>query len=593
MLLSRGHILVSCIRENEEIKMPSFRDLQKACKIVLKDEEIKLAVLGNASTQFVSQAAEGYAKLNGVNLKVFDAGYNQINVQLLDPNSELYSFLPQQILLIICAEKLYEDFLAIDCNERNQFADVYISKIIHFWDLISMNSNARIIQANFVEINDKVFGHYSSKIESSFIFQLRKLNYLLEKNAAKNNRVFILDLESIQTKMGRPLFFSPKLYYNAKMAISIEALPEVAKGIIDVLFAMKGRMKKCIILDLDNTLWGGVIGDDGLSGIEIGDFGVGHVYTNFQLWLKQLKQYGIILAVCSKNEESIAKEPFLVHDEMVLKLDDISIFVANWDDKASNIKLIQESLNIGMDSIIFLDDNPFERSLVKNAIPDIEVPELPNDPADWLAFIQDQNYFETASFNSNSPDRTKYYQAEFERKKIEHNYVSIDDYLEDLRMIGESKPFDEMKYSRIAQLTQRSNQFNLRTIRYTEDEIQRMANNDSFVTSYFTLKDRLGDYGLVSVVILKKQDEHAAFIDTWLMSCRVLKRGMEEFVMNKLVGLARNMNISTIIGEYLPTQKNKMVANIYEQMGFRRINNNLFELDVKEYKEKKTYIKEI
>ena len=192
---------------------------------------------------------------------------------------------------------------------------------------------------------------------------------------------------------------------------------------------MSGKIKKCVILDLDNTLWGGVIGDDGLAGIEIGELGKGHVFSNFQRWLKQLKDYGIILAICSKNEEDTAKEPFEKHDEMVLSLSDISLFVANWNDKASNIKMIQESLNIGMDSIVFLDDNPFERNLVKEKLPEIEVPELPEDPALWLVFLQKQNYFDTASYTAEGSDRTKLYQAEYERKRLEQTFETIDDYL--------------------------------------------------------------------------------------------------------------------------------------------------------------------
>lgn len=572
--------------------MYSFRELQKARKKSIEGQEIRLAVLGNCATQFFSEAVEGFGKLSGLNLSVYDADYNQIDEQLLDPSSEVYSYRPDDILLWISTEKLYEEYLDQEISARSSFADTYIQKIGHYWDLIEKNSNARILQLNFSEIDDKVMGQYSCKVDLTFAYQIRKLNYLLQAAEARNNKVYPVDAFAVQIELGRETYFNAPLYYNAKMPVAMGALPYLAKAVIDVIKAMAGKIKKCIILDLDNTLWGGVIGDDGLGGIEIGELGKGHVFTNLQRWFKQLKDYGIILAVCSKNDEDIAKEPFEKHEEMVLSLSDISLFVANWNDKASNIKMIQESLNIGMDSIVFLDDNPFERNLIKEKFPDIEVPELSEDPALWLAFLQNQNYFDTVSYTGEGSDRTKFYQAEYERKKLEQNFESIDDYLQSLMMVGNAKSFEPLRYPRISQLTQRSNQFNLRTVRYTVDEIQRIAEDDRYITLYYTLKDKFGDHGLVAVVILEKKSDEELFVDTWLMSCRVLKRGMEEYIVNHMVRTATNGGFRTILSEYLPTPKNQMVKNIYETMGFSKTGENTYRMDVRIFKTLKTYIKE-
>ena len=572
--------------------MYSFRDLQKACKQSVKGTELRLAVLGNCATQFFSQAVEGMGKLSGLNMSVYDVDYNQIEEQLLDSSSEVYSFEPDEILIWLGTEKIYEEYLDEDLAERGHFAKIYMQKIEHYWSLIAKNSNARIIQMNFSEIDDKAMGQYSCKVETTFTFQLRKLNFLLQEAALQNNRVYLVDALAVQIGLGRDAYFNAPLYYNAKMPVAINALPFLAKAVVDVIKAMSGKIKKCVILDLDNTLWGGVIGDDGLAGIEIGELGKGHVFSNFQRWLKQLKDYGIILAICSKNEEDTAKEPFEKHDEMVLSLSDISLFVANWNDKASNIKMIQESLNIGMDSIVFLDDNPFERNLVKEKLPEIEVPELPEDPALWLVFLQKQNYFDTASYTAEGSDRTKLYQAEYERKRLEQTFETIDDYLQSLKMEGTAKPFEPLKYARIAQLTQRSNQFNLRTVRYTEDEIQRIAEDEHFITLYYTLKDKFGDHGLVSVVILEKRSAEELFVDTWLMSCRVLKRGMEEFIINRMVQTAADCGFRIILAEYLPTPKNRMVKDIYETMGFSKTGENTYCLKVSDFQTLKTYIKE-
>lgn len=572
--------------------MYSFRELQKACKKEAGGKEIRLAVLGNCATQFFSQAVKGYGRLSGLNLTVFDADYNQIATQLLNPSSEVYGFGADKILIWLCTEKIYEEYLAEEVSLRNAFAETYMQKIQHYWDLIEKNSKAQILQINFCEIDDKAMGNYSCKMDFTFIYQIRKLNYLLAEAEAKNGKVYPVDALSLQLNLGRDFFFDAALYYHAKMSVSMDALPYLAKAVIDVVNAMNGKIKKCVILDLDNTLWGGIIGDDGMGGIEIGEYGKGHVFTNLQRWIKQLKDCGIILAVCSKNEADIAREPFEKHEEMILRLSDISIFVANWNDKASNIKMIQESLNIGMDSMVFLDDNPVERNLVKEKCPDIEVPELPKDPALWLDFLQRKNYFETASYTGSGSDRTKLYQREFKRKSHQQSFETIDDYLQNLMMEGRAKAFEPVKYPRIAQLTQRTNQFNLRTVRYTEDDIKRLAEDKGFITLYYTLKDKFGDYGLVSVVILKKTSEKELFVDTWLMSCRVLKRGMEEFVMNHVVQTAKENGFETISSQYIPTKKNQMVKDIYEAMGFNRDGENLFHLDLDTFKTAKTYIKE-
>lgn len=571
--------------------MYSFKELKKKSAADIDGEEKRLAVLGNCATQFFSTAVCGYAKLSGLNLKVYDADYNQIDAQLLDPQSEVYAFSPDTILIWLATDKIYEEFLDLPISKRTGFAESCMKKIERYWDLAERNCSVRILQPNFTEIHDNAFGNYSCKTEESFTYQLRKLNWLLEESMARRKNVYPVDLLSVQNRLG-DAYYDAALYYNAKMTIAMNSLPYVAKTVTDVLLAMSGKIKKCVILDLDNTLWGGVIGDDGLGGIEIGELGRGHAFANLQRWLKELKDRGIILAVCSKNNEETAKEPFEKHEEMILRLSDISIFVANWNDKASNIRYIQKNLNIGMDSIVFLDDNPFERNLVRTLIPEIEVPELPEDPALYLGFLQDANYFDTVSYSSEDADRTKQYQAELARKALQQEFESIDDYLAGLEMVGEAKAFEPVRYARIAQLTQRSNQFNLRTIRYTEDEIRRLSEDPQYITLYYTLRDKFGDHGLVSVVIMKKLSEKEAFIDTWLMSCRVLKRGMEEFSVNCFVREAIRQGIETIKAEYIPTAKNSMVKDIYRTMGFAENGENCYLLKVDEYKGNKTYIKE-
>jgi FkbH-like protein len=337
-------------------------------------------------------------------------------------------------------------------------------------------------------------------------------------------------------------------------------------------------------------MWGGVIGDDGIENIQIGNLGIGKVFTEFQYWLKKLKNRGIILAICSKNTESVAKAPFERHPDMVLRLEDISVFVANWENKADNIRQIQSILNIGFDSMVFLDDNPFERNIVRENIPGITVPELPEDPAGYLEYLYSQNLFETATFSEEDRERTKQYQVEAERHQLLQKSTNEEEFLQSLDMVSGVTPFNKFNTPRVAQLSQRSNQYNLRTVRYTEGDIERLSRSPEHFTFSFTLADKFGDNGLVCVTILQKESDDTLFIDSWFMSCRVLKRGMEQFVLNTMVLFARGKGIRYLRGEYLPTEKNAMVKDHYEELGFAPAGDG-WVLDVEDYELKICYIK--
>ena len=540
----------------------TFKQLKKLSKGDSSQfPQYKLAVMGDCATQHLATALRGYGVYLGLGLSVLDTDYNQIDAQVMDPGSELYRFAPNAVLIQMCTEKLYEAFCAAPLNCRSSFAEDTYARIVRIWEQMNTNIAATILQCNFPLMDDGVFGQFGSKTADSFLFQQRKLNFLLMQGCQDVKNVYLIDLDSIQATVGRKAFSDPKLYYIAKMPISVDVLPEIAKKVLDQIQALRGITKKCVVLDLDNTLWGGVIGDDGLSGIQIGELGTGHAFSDFQAWLKELKNRGMLLAVCSKNNEPAAKEPFEKHPEMVLRLEDISMFVANWEDKASNIRNIQKTLNIGMDSLVFLDDNPFERNLVRSMIPEITVPELPEDPALYLQYLRNLGLFETASYSAEDAGRTQQYRQQAERAVFESSFQSYEDYLEGLAMKAVAAPFDVFHYPRIAQLTQRSNQFNLRTVRYTEAEIEAIANDNNRITLYFTLKDKFGDHGLISVVILDKQGQEL-FVSEWLMSCRVLKRGMEEFIINKILQTAADNGIRKVIGEYIPTPNNAMVKDL-------------------------------
>ena len=548
--------------------MKSLRDLKRNLKDPSDtDVPFELALLGDSATQHLAEAIRGAGHEFGLNINLWESDYDQIDLQVFNASSDLYESDRDAVMIFQSSEKLLKEFNQAKFEDRSTFAERSLARTKDLCSSIRSRMSSNILFCNFVEINDEVFGNFSNKVSDSFIFQLRKLNLLIMEYAQESADLHIIDLSTIQNQMGRDHFFHSSIYVNAAMVLSLDAIPRVAMRVASVLAAFKGFIKKCVVIDLDNTTWGGIIGDDGIEKIQIGSLGIGKAFTEFQYWIKKLKQRGIIVAVCSKNTESIAKEPFEQHPDMVLSLEDVSVFVANWENKADNIRMIQKVLNIGFDSMVFLDDNPYEREVVRENLPSVCVPDLPEDPAEYLNALYKLDLFGTVSSSQEDRGRTKLYQVEAKRVELKKEFANEGEFLANLEMVADVKPFDKFSFARIAQLSQRSNQFNLRNVRYTEVDVEKMSSSDDFLTLQLSLQDRLGDHGLVAVVI-GKNDGDSFFIDTWLMSCRVLKRGMENFTLNCLAQAASLQGAKYLHGEYLPTAKNAIVADHYKELGF-------------------------
>ena len=572
--------------------MKTLRELKKLAKVELNTPQTKVAILGDTATQLLVTAIKGEAIDRGFSLDLFEGEYSQVERQLMDPTSELYEFDADIIVVFQSTHKLGEYHSTLPVESQSILAEERLSFVSTLCENPSF-ANKKLIYFNYPEIEDTVFGSYANKVESSFSYQVRKLNFELMNLSRQYPNLFICDIVGLQNLFGRQFMFAPNVYMTTEMVLSVNALPYVASRVVDIIAAIKGQFKKCLILDLDNTVWGGVIGDDGLEGIELGHgLGIGKAFTEFQMWIKKLKQRGVIICVASKNNEETAKEPFEKHPDMILKLDDIAVFQANWETKVDNIRTIQGILNIGYDSMVFLDDNPFERNIVRENIPGITVPELPEDPAMYLEYLYSLNLFETASYSNADKDRTKQYQVEAKRVSLSKTFTNEADFLKSLNMISTVSGFTKFNTPRVAQLSQRSNQFNLRTVRYTEADIESMAQNPDVIDLSFTLEDKFGDNGLIAVIIMKKQDEETLFVDTWFMSCRVLKRGMENFTLNTMVEYAKAKGYKRIVGEYIPSLKNKMVEMHYPNLGFAKMESepNRYVLDLTSYAPKECYI---
>lgn len=575
--------------------MITFNQLKLNLKKEIKNlTSVKLALIGDTATQFLATAIKGMGVERRYNIDLFEAEYNQVEHQFMDPTSDLNQFDADMIVVFQSTHKLGEHHSMLTADQQATLADNRLNFVASICENPIL-ANKKIIYFNYAEIEDTVFGSYANKVDTSLSYQVRKLNYELMNLAQQYDNLFICDIAGLQNKFGRDFMFASNVYVSTEMILSVDALPYVASRVMDIVAAIKGQFMKCLILDLDNTVWGGVVGDDGLEGIQLGHgLGIGKAFTEFQMWVKKLKQRGIIICVASKNDEDKAMEPFEKHPDMILHLDDIAVFQVNWETKVDNIRTIQSILNISFDSMVFLDDNPFERNMVRENIQGITVPELPEDPGEYLEYLYSLNLFETASYSNADKDRTKQYQVEAKRVSLQKTFTDEANFLKSLKMVSTVSGFTKFNTPRVAQLSQRSNQFNLRTVRYTDADIETYANDPEVVDLSFTLEDKFGDNGLIAVVIMKKHND-ALFVDTWFMSCRVLKRDMEKFTLNTMVEAAKKLGCKTIIGEYLPTLKNGIVKEHYDNLGFTKISEKVdgskrYELDVAAYQSKECHI---
>ena len=564
-------------------------DLKQLKRLLKQDNShlpsVKAALVGDTATQLLATAVRGAAVDHGFDIDLYEADYNQVEQQFCDPASELHNSDAQWIVLFQSTHQLLAQHAAMPPADRAGLAQSRLD----FVEAIVTDpawAGRRIICLNYPEIDDTIYGNYANRVEMSLLWQTRMLNVGLMHLAQRYDNLTIVDLAAVQSQLGRNMMFAPNVYVSTEMVLSVDALPHVAYRIVQAIAAQRGTFNKCLILDLDNTLWGGVIGDDGIEGIQLGHgLGIGRAFTELQQWAKKLQQRGIILCVVSKNDEQVAKEPFIHHPDMVLRLDDIAVFMANWETKVDNIRAVQQVLNIGFDSMVFLDDNPFERAIVRENIPGITVPELPEDPAQYLEFLYSLNLFETASASEVDDKRTRQYQQEAKRIELKRTFANEQEFLASLGMEARVEPFTAFNTPRVAQLTQRSNQFNLRTIRYSEDDVRQLAQDPDVIDMALSLRDRFGDHGLIAVVVMRPMDRETLLVDTWLMSCRVLKRGMERFTLNQMVDAARARGYRRIVGEYLPTPKNAMVAQHYPSLGFKPVPGDAsqWELDLDQY----------
>ncbi len=421
-----------------------------------------------------------------------------------------------------------------------------------------------VMVATIVPPAEPLFGSFDAVESGSVAAQVAAINVRLA-GWAHDKRIVLVDIARVAGWVGLDRWHDAGQWHAAKLPFDPDLIPLYADVVARTVAALRGTTRKCLVLDLDNTLWGGVIGDDGVDGIALGQGSAkGEAFLAIQQAALALRARGIILAVCSKNDDDVARIPFRDHPDMPLKESDIAAFVANWGDKATNLRAIASALNIGLDSLVFLDDNPVERAQVRRELPVVAVPELPADPALYPRALLVAGYFEAVAFAQEDRDRADQYRANAERAAFAGT-SDMAGYLASLDMAADFRGFDAVNRARIAQLINKSNQFNLTTRRYTEAQVAQLEADPAKLTLQVRLTDRFGDNGMISVIIV---DRTTWEIDTWLMSCRVLGRRMEEAVLAQIVAAARAGGATALTGRYIPSAKNKMVAEHYGKLGF-------------------------
>ncbi len=545
----------------------------------------RLGILSNSTLDFIVPALVATAARFGIALECIKADYDQAVQEALSLDSTIHRAMPDAVLVAIDYRALPLRCKKGDATE----AENAVSRSLTYIETLRAGLKANIktvcILQTIAPPPDRLFGSFDRALPGTTFNVIERLNLSLAESIFGSEDI-LLDVAGLAETVGLADWHSPSEWNLAKLPFSNRFLALYADHVARLIAALRGKSRRVLVLDLDNTVWGGVIGDDGLEGIQVaqGD-ATGEAYLAVQRLAVELRERGVVLAVSSKNDDEIARLPFRNHPEMLLKEEHIAVFQANWNDKATNITAIAKELSLGLDSIVFLDDNPVERNLVRQLLPAVAVPELPADPALYARTLAAAGYFESISYSDEDVARARFYQDNAKRVGLQNQVGDLDAYLASLQMEITFQPFDEIGRARVTQLINKSNQYNLTTKRYTEPEVAAAQQDPRCFTLQVRLLDSFGDNGMISVIICREQSSSVWEIDTWLMSCRVLGRRVEQMVLREVLEHARRHGIHKLIGAYHPTDRNKLVEDHYSKLGFTLIGTDpdrttTWELDV-------------
>ena len=520
----------------------------------------KLGVIGNGTLDLIVPALVGSALRHGIALDVVTVPYGLYAQQILDPRSAINRAKCDAVLLAL-------DLRALPLPADGS-ALAAVEMVDGFRQALHRHSAATCIVQTLAASPETLFGSADRRIAWTARHFVDAFNRELVTRLEGTPDI-VLDVAALAETIGLARWHCPAQWNLAKLPFAETYIPIYADHVGRLLGALRGKSRRCLVLDLDNTLWGGVVGDDGMEGIDVAEgSAIGEAFRGVQQLALDLRRRGVVLAVSSKNDDAVARQVFRCHPEMLLQEKHVAVFQANWNDKATNIKAISEELSLGLDSFVFLDDNPVERGIVRQMLPEVAVPELPADPAYYARTLAAAGYFESISFSEEDRHRAEFYERNAQRVALKNSVGDVQAYYSSLGMEIHFAPFDPVGRSRIVQLINKSNQFNLTTRRYSEAEVAALEEDADCFTLQVRLKDVFGDNGMISVVICRPESPQAWAIDTWLMSCRVLGRTVEQMVLRELILRARERGITKLIGRYIPSGRNDMVKDHYAELGF-------------------------
>jgi FkbH-like protein len=577
----------------------SAEDIDKAgerCKSLFEQSGVKstcrILLLGQCTTTWLSSALRAMAWGDGRVVDVVEGAYDNVMQELLAAPSDgrrvdVVVLVPwNQRLLSGASRTALSDRVVDECSFWEQA-----------WGMIEGRLGARVVQVGYDWVTAGPMGYGLASKGDGDVARIRAVNQQLRDTLPAGG--CFIDLEHVSADLGRTRFYDPRRYYWTKQPFSEEGTVRLAQHISAATRAVMTGPKKVLVLDLDNTLWGGLVGETGPLGITLGDGPDGEAFSAFQKHVKRLSERGIVLAVCSKNNDADAREPFETNPNMHLSLDDFAQFEATWGPKADAIRRVAKTLQLGLDSFVFVDDNPAEREQVRQSLPEVGIVDLPEDPAEYIRVLDSGLWFEAVEITNEDRVRVEQYRSERRRRDAEVTFETLDGYLKSLEMRGDIRPIDEADMDRVVQLIGKTNQFNLTTRRHGPARVRQMLEMPDTVALTLRLGDRFGDHGLVAVIIAVPDTTSARptfRIDSCLMSCRVINRTAEQFLFNALVSRAKAMGARRLIGEYIATSKNALVKDLYDRLGFERLEGNgsegvEYELDLSLHRPLKTFVK--
>lgn len=557
---------------------------------------VKIAVLGGSTTHDICNYLHLFLLNQGIEPIFYESNYNKYWEEAFFPNEKLKLFKPDIIYIHTTNRNI-----SAEINSTDTFSDItqkLEGQYLHFeeiWEKLRKDYHCPIIQNNFERPLFRLYGNKDINDAHGFSNFVFRLNCKFYEYSQRVPWFYIHDIDYISSVYGLDRWCDLKAWYMYKYAMAIEAIPEFCYSLANIIKSLYGKNKKVLSVDLDNTLWGGVFSEDGMNGIELGkESAAGEMYGEIQKYLKRQKEIGAVLTVNSKNEMSSVELAFS-HPDMQLKIEDFSLIKANWDNKDINIENTAKELSLGLDSIVFVDDNPVERAIVREQLPQTAVPEL-DEPERYIKILDRAGYFEVTRLTNEDKERVQMYRATVERNSEKEKYSNYNEFLLSLNMEAEIREIDEEKIQRAVQLVNKSNQFNLTTKRFMEDDIRKFMADENYIVLYGRLKDKFGDNGIVSILIARKE-ETDVHIDLFLMSCRVLKRGMEDAMMDEFFHLLNFEENKYIYGYYYKTKKNRLVENLYREMGFETVESTddttVYKISIEDYKNKNKNIRVI